>query len=111
MTKNAEQVTYGFDPDWAIAPGETISECLEESEITVNDLAGRSGLGVLHVEQLLTGDAHITPTIASKLEQVLGGSAEFWMAREINYRRKLIELSARGTTTRSGNLTYLSSGS
>lgn len=54
-------MTLTFKPDWVSPPGETIADLLEEKDWTQAQLA-------------------------VKLAKVLGGTENFWLNREANYR-------------------------
>src|SRR5262245_42187433 len=79
-----------FAPDWTSAPGETISDLMEERHMTNVDLAGRLGCSLNELGRLLTGEAMITIDLARQLESVLGGSAAFWMIREAQLRDDML---------------------
>lgn len=76
-------------PDWVSAPGETISDLLEELGWSQKELAERLDFTTKHVSQLVNGKAPITEDTALRLERVLGGSARFWLEREAQYREAL----------------------
>ena len=78
-----------FEPDWVVAPGETIAEFLEEKSITQRELALRMGVTPKFVNHLLAGQAPISKETALKLERVLGGDARFWLRLELQYREGL----------------------
>lgn len=75
-----------FRPDWASAPGETISDMLSERGLSVDNFAARMGWTTKSAEDLLDGKATITVDVARKLSKVIGGSLQFWMARDGQYR-------------------------
>jgi len=77
-----------FCPDWVSAPGETIADILRERNITINEFAGSIGQTKADVLNLLYGRAAITIGMARQLQQVIGGSIEFWMARDFQYRQQ-----------------------
>ncbi len=81
--------THVFEPDWVSAPGETIEDLLEERGWTQAELADRSGFSRKYVNDLAKGHAAITPDAALRLEAVLGSAADFWLAREAQYREAL----------------------
>lgn len=75
-----------FQPDWAIPPGATILDILrgrEMSEGELADLLDRSGA---EVRDLIEGRLPITLRLARQLQEILGASVEFWMARDHLYR-------------------------
>jgi len=80
----------GFIGDWLIPPpGVTIADLLEERTWTQKELASRLDYTPKHVNLLIKGDAGINEETALKLERVLGGTAGFWLTREIKYREAL----------------------
>lgn len=78
-----------FNPDWLSPPGETISDILHERNVTAQTFAGTIGKPVDEVLGLIEGREIITPCLARKLESTLGGSVQFWLAREKRYREGL----------------------
>lgn len=88
MTANSQV----FRPDWASSPGDTVLDILKERNISVEDFAQ----GIEHTQEqvnhIISGQAAITIATARKLEQFLGGSVEFWMARDYQYREDVTRL-------------------
>lgn len=80
--------TATFCPDWASPPGETIADILRERNITINEFAKSIGKTGAEVSNLMSGRLAITIGLARRLEQVLGGSVEFWMARDFQYQQQ-----------------------
>jgi HTH-type transcriptional regulator/antitoxin HigA len=78
-----------LQPDWISPPGETVEDLLEERRWTQAELAERTGLTRKHINDLLRGRAHISADTASRLDKVLGGTAQFWLTREAQYRAAL----------------------
>ncbi len=87
-----------FQPDWVSVPGDTIIDLLEEQNLSTIEFALRMGLTVADANELLHGRASISIEIARRLEGVIGGSAEFWMTRESQYRQGVarLQLAVRG---------------
>lgn len=81
MTTSAE-----FQPDWASAPGETIRDVLSERGISEATFGSLMGLRTGEIKDLLRGRSTITIAIARRLAGSLGGSVEFWMSRDYQYR-------------------------
>jgi len=81
--------TDTFSPDWASAPGETIADILRERNFGIDEFAQRIGQTKEKVSDLLGGRSAITIGIARELERVLGGSVEFWMARDFQYHQQI----------------------
>lgn len=75
----------GFDPDWAVHPGETLREVLELSGMTQAELARRCDLTAKHVNRVMQGAAPISVDVAIRLERVLHISAGFWARYQANY--------------------------
>ncbi len=69
---------YTFDPDYAVAPGETLKEILDNKGITQAELALRTGLTEKTISQIINGVAAISYDTAEKLELSLGIPARFW---------------------------------
>jgi HTH-type transcriptional regulator / antitoxin HigA len=76
----------GFLPEYAVPPGETIADLLEEREMTQTDLARRLGVSLKHANQVIKGTASISAELALGLEKVFGASADFWLNRESHYQ-------------------------
>lgn len=81
-----------FRPGWASAPGETISDILRERALSPSQLANSLGCTVEVVDELIQGRIRITRETAARLEAFLGASAEFWIAREDQYRSDVARL-------------------
>ena len=82
-----------FHPNWASAPGDTIVDILRERKLSENEFARRIEYELEDVKDLLQGRAAITLATARRLEQVLGGSVEFWMARDFQYRQDIARIN------------------
>lgn len=81
--------TASFAPLWASPPGFTIRERLSELGLDVGNLAGRIGTSRQFVEDLLDGREPISVEVARGLSQAVGGSVEFWVSRDCQYRDDL----------------------
>jgi len=77
MVKNAP-----FEPRWASAPGETISDRLHRHNLSLISFAQRMGSSPEKVNQLLSGEAKIDHDLAERLHRAIGGSARFWLNRD-----------------------------
>ena len=78
--------TETFRPDWVSPPGETIADILRERNVSVDDFARQISHTTEQTADLLTGRLAITIALARRLKQVLGGSVQFWMSRDFQYR-------------------------
>ncbi|MGW3314884.1 ImmA/IrrE family metallo-endopeptidase [Streptomyces fungicidicus] len=74
------------EPDYAVPPGSTILEFLEESGMTQREFALRSGLSTKHLNQLIKGIVSLSPEVAERLESVTGIKARFWNRLEADYQ-------------------------
>lgn len=86
--------TQDFRPNWASAPGDTISDILRERKLSEVDFARQLGRPLEDARDLLQGRSTITLAIARRLERVVGSSVEFWMARDFQYRESVARLHA-----------------
>lgn len=80
---------YTYQPDYAIPPGETISECMECSSMHEGLFANALGIGIDEFTSLLKGDVPLLPEIAQKLETLTPYPAEFWNTLEAQYQKQL----------------------
>jgi HTH-type transcriptional regulator / antitoxin HigA len=83
-----------FQPNWASPPGDTIADIMEDRGWKIPDFAERIGFTVESANDLLLGRVTITVRVARTLEKVVGGSAEFWVARDSQFREDATRLSA-----------------
>ena len=81
-----------FKPDWASPPGDTIIELLEEKGWTKYNLGISFGIKNNQVNDLLSGDTPISDYMAFLLANILGGTKQFWINREAQYRENLERL-------------------
>ena len=78
-----------YRPDTVSPPGETLRDLLEEMGLSQAELATRMGRPKKTISEIMNGKAAITTETALQLEMVLGVPADFWNAREQNYREYL----------------------
>lgn len=74
-----------FIPRWASAPGDTIRDALEEQRLDRQSFAEALALSNDELDALLQGDIPLTIKLAGDLSSTIGGSIEFWMARDGQY--------------------------
>jgi HTH-type transcriptional regulator / antitoxin HigA len=82
------------DTDYAVPPGETLLELLDEQGLTQRELARRAELSPKHVNRLLHGLVPLSADVAQRLERVTGTPARLWNALEAEYRSDLERLQA-----------------
>ena len=75
-----------FAPKWVSPPGDTILDRLEELGWTQSEFAQRTDYSKKHINRIVHGKAPISKEAAFRFERVLGGSANFWLSREAQYR-------------------------
>jgi HTH-type transcriptional regulator/antitoxin HigA len=83
------------DTDYAIPPGETLRELLDEKGLTQRELARRADLSPKHVNRLLHGLVPLSADVAERLERVTGTHARIWNRLEANYQSDLQRLRTR----------------
>ncbi len=83
---------YGFEPDYAVPPGETLVEFMDSRGMTQRELAVRTGLTVQSINRIFKGDQPITYDTANRLELVTGISARMWNNLEALYREQLSKI-------------------
>ncbi|GAA2095726.1 HigA family addiction module antitoxin [Actinomadura alba] len=84
-----------YEPDYAVPPGETIREFLDELGMTQRQLAARLALSLKHVNQLIQGLVPLSPEVAARLELVTGMPARLWNRLEADYQTAQVRLPAK----------------
>lgn len=79
---------HPFDPDWVIAPGETLADWFAENHLP-HSIAGQYGIPSRTLRRILAGNEEIRPALAKKLCNLTHIGAPFWLALEHNYRAGL----------------------
>lgn len=85
-----------FQPNWISLPGTTILDILRQRQLSLNNFAKHMGYSKEHATKLLHGKISITKAVAKSLERNIGGSANFWMSREDQYREDVARLQKQG---------------
>lgn len=83
---------YNFDPDYAVPPGQTLEEVLENLGMAQKELALRTGLTEQSILRILSGEQPITYDTATKLEMVTAVPSRMWNNLEMLYREQLSKL-------------------
>lgn len=78
--------------DYAVPPGETLRELLDEQGLTQRDLSRRADLSLEHVNRLLQGLVPLSPGVALRLERITGTPARIWNRLEADYQIDLQRL-------------------
>ncbi len=72
-------------PDYAVHPGITLREKLEELNIFPKEFAIRIGKPIKTISNVLNGKCSITPEMAIQFEKVLHIPASFWISKQSSY--------------------------
>ena len=86
---------YGFDPDYAVPPGETLKETMESLDMTQKELSVRTGLTVQSLNRIFKGEQPVTYETANRLELTTGIPARMWNNLEAQYREQLAKINER----------------
>jgi addiction module HigA family antidote len=76
---------YKYQPDYAVHPGETLREKLNEINMTPKEFAVRTGKPEKTISKILNGKSSITPEMAVLFEKVSGIPADFWINKQARY--------------------------
>ena len=80
-----------YRPDWVSPPSDTIKELIKgdstNETLAICDLTG--------ISEVVNNDAPITEDIAKWLKVLFGGTTQFWLNRERNYRDGLKRLAVQ----------------
>lgn len=87
--------TLPYTPDYAVAPGETLEEALEELGMSQSEFARRTGRPEKTINEIVKGKAAITAETATQFERVTGIEARLWLNLESNYRSALARQDER----------------
>ena len=81
-----------FNPDYAVPPGATLLETIEDLGMTQTELAQRMGRPLKTINEIINGKAEITAETSIQLERVTGIPAAFWNNAEATYRERKARL-------------------
>lgn len=95
----AKKKKYEFEPDYAVAPGETLLEVIESLEMTQKEFAARTGLTEQTLTRIFKGEQPISYETANRLELVTQVPARFWNNLEAQYREQKAKLEEAGRLT------------
>jgi len=83
----------------AIHPGVSVAAAIEYLGMTQKGLADRTELAEKTISQIINGEASITVDTAIKFENVLGGSAAFWLKLESQYKTTILRVEQNQKAT------------
>ena len=87
LGRNGKQIKVNI----SLVPGEVLREELEARNITASAFAMKMAVYPSHFSDILKGKRRLNASLALKLEEELGISAEFWVGLQADY-----ELSGTG---------------
>ena len=76
-------------PNYAVSPGEVLSEYIAESGWSQKEVALRSGISEKHLSQIVNGSANISMDVSDRLALVLGTKPGFWIRLQNSYREQV----------------------
>ncbi len=82
-------------PDYAVAPGRTIKETMEDLSMSQKEFAIRLGITEQSLIRIFKGEQPVTYETADKLELVTGVPARFWNNYEALYRAQLLRIEEK----------------
>ncbi|MDO8465100.1 MAG: HigA family addiction module antitoxin [Gallionella sp.] len=92
-----KQVVNEYFPDYAVTPGEVLSDELELRGMTQQELSKRTGLTPKHIVSIVKAKSAITPNTAIMFERALGMPAEYWLNLESLYQEALARINEQAT--------------
>lgn len=84
-----QQSMNEFHPDYAVPPGDVLAAELQGRGMTVDELATKSGLAGMQINEILASRLAITPPIAAKLECALCLPKKYWLNLEHHFKEAL----------------------
>ncbi|MGN1116871.1 MAG: HigA family addiction module antitoxin [Candidatus Ornithomonoglobus sp.] len=94
----AQKIT-GLSLDYIIHPGETLSEILEDRNMSQKELAIRTSVSEKHISKVINGKSNISAKFAKSLEYAIGIDASFWMNLQSNYDVELEDFKSENNIT------------
>lgn len=88
-----ERKSTGLSTDFVIHPGETLLELINDRNITQSELAIKTGLSAAYISNVINGKKNITPSLANKLEYVLGIPEIFWLNLQTHYDAEIAKIN------------------
>lgn len=85
-------VLFEYLPNYAVPPGATLAEVLDERGMSQAKLAQRTDLSAKHINRIVNGHVQISTDVAIRLERVTDVPARIWLSLEANYQERLARL-------------------
>ena len=86
-TEDTEGEIRPFEPNYVSAPGDTIIDCLENMGKSLEEFTKEIGLSKEDVDLLIVGKLEIDKALAQKLAIIIGSTENFWIKRDLQYRK------------------------
>jgi plasmid maintenance system antidote protein VapI len=86
---------YTFEPDYAVAPGETLLEVMASLDMNQKECSKRLELTEQTLIRIVKGEQPISYATANRLELVTRVPARFWNNLEAEYREQLAKIEER----------------
>ena len=83
------KAVYKYEPDYAVSPGDVLSEHLEARDLSQAEFARRCGRSPKLISEIIAGKAPVEPRTSLQFERVLGMDAGIWLGIESDYRLHL----------------------
>ena len=80
-----------FARDWFSSPGDSIRSLMYKRGVTPDHLAGHLNGGMDTLRQIFHGTSAIDYNTAKVLSDYLGGTTTFWLTRQDNYEKALVQ--------------------
>ena len=88
-------MTKGFERNWSTPPGELLRDAIEDGTCRRECARDALGLGESDFEAFLGGCIAVSSVMADKLSALLGGTPNFWLDMDAQYRCDLVRLAPR----------------
>ena len=79
-------ITYAYEPDYAVPPGQVLEEHLEARDMSHGEFARRCGRSPKLISEIIAGKAPVEPRTALQFEKVLGMDASVWLGIDAEYQ-------------------------
>ena len=75
----------------AFHPGYYVNEIIENSNITQEEFAAKSGISTETIRKLVKGEIKISDDLAQQLSLMMGTSIDVWLNLQSEYDKKMLE--------------------
>ena len=75
----------------AFHPGYYVNEIIENSNITQEEFAAKSGISTETIRKLVKGEIKISDDLAQQLSLMMGTSIDVWLNLQSEYDTKMLE--------------------